>query len=238
VQKRLNPEQIEAIARRFESGDKVSPQEFRAVCETALELLRSSPSRELVRLAMLLVSSRGALPLKSEQAEAFGAAVLKAAQVSLVGVAWGALQESHAALALGRNWIEGLARVPPGSNFGSHHQGLARSMTKTMRRHLASTSEVLNFGMTGQLEPLDPAEPGYRELPAFDQIARRQCTTELERTHEELRTARLGILKIARFTHALSGLSETRTWDETLGQLAARNALDISAHLNALERLP
>lgn len=237
ILKRVNSEQIEEIARRVEAGEQVSPRELRAVCDMALELLQAAPSLELVRIAMLLVSSRGALPLKSSQAEALGAAVLKAAQASLLESAYGALQETRAALAHGRNWLEGLERIPRGSAVGAQLPALSRSMTKTMQRCLTGTAAALNFGMAVQPEPLDPAEPGYKEVPAFDQVAPRPCANELERAHEALRIGRLGVLKVARFTHALSLFAATQVWDEALAQQAARNALDAAAHLAALAQL-
>jgi len=245
VQKRLNLEQIEAIARRVEAGEMVSARELRVVCETAHDCLRSAPALEMVRLAQLLVSSRGALPLQSAQAAALGAALLQAARPSLLASAGGALHDVHAALELGRNWIEGLARIPVGSMIGPRLPGLARSMAKTMQRHLVAAAETLNSGMPGQQEPLDPAHPGFHEIPACGLIAPRQCTNGLERAHEALRLGRLGILKIARFAHALSGSAETQTWDEALAQHAARSALDAGAHmaeamrfLSAEESLP
>ena len=232
--KRLRSEEIDEIARRFEAGEEVSSGDWRALCAMARELLQAEPSQELIRLALILVSSRGALPLKAAQGEALGAAVLKAAQGALMEGAGRALREAHGALLVGQNWIENLERLQPGSRLGQQVIGLARSMTRTMHRHLTSTAEAANFGMAGQLEPLDPAEPGYREIPAFDQVARRKCANELEQAHEALRVARLGILKIARFTHALSASPATRTWDGALAQQAARSALDTRAHLGEL----
>jgi hypothetical protein len=91
--------------------------------------------------------------------------------------------------------------------------------------------------MVGQVEPLDPKEPGYKEVAAFEQITRRKCATEFEHAHEALRVARLGILKIARFTHALSALPATRTLDDVLAQQAARGARDAEAHLRELVSL-
>lgn len=231
VQKRLNLEQIEAIALRFKAGEKVSTRELQAVCETALDHLRTVPSLEIVRLAQLLVSSRGALPLSSAQAAALGAAVLQAARPSLLANTGSALQEVHAALELGRNWIEGLARIPVGSKVGPRLPGLARSMAKTMQRHLVTAAETLGFGMPGQQEPLDEAHAGFQAIPACGLIAPRQCVNALEHAHESLRLGRLGLLKIARFAHMLSGVHETRTWDEALAQLAARSALDAGAHM-------
>jgi hypothetical protein len=195
-----------------------------------------APSLELVRLAMLLVSSRGAIPLKPAQAEALGAAILKASQSSLVEIAGRALQEAHAALALGRNWLEGLERIPAGSRFGQQLQGLSRSMAKTMHRNLTSATEALGFGIAGQVEPLEPGVPGYKEVPAFADIARREGGTELERAHDALRVARFGILKLARFAHALSLSPAARTWDDALAQAAAQTGKDIGAHLAALAR--
>jgi hypothetical protein len=237
VRRRLRPEEIDEIARRFNAGEQVSPGDLQALCDAAREALDAAPSQELVRLAMILVSSHGALPLKPEQAEALGAAVLKAAQGALMANAGRALQEAHDALLVGRNWIEGIERIRPGSRLGQQVVGLARSMTRTMHRHLTSTAEAASFGMVGQVEPLDPKEPGYRDVPAFEQIARRKCANDLEHAHEALRVARLGILKIARFTHALSALPASRTLDEGLAQQAARGARDAEAHLGALASL-
>jgi hypothetical protein len=234
MHKRLKSEQIEEIARHFGTGGQVSPGEFRAVCDMALELLQAAPSQEVIRLAAILVSSRVTPPLMPAQAAALGAAVLKAAQGALIEDACRALQEAHAALVLGGNWIEGLERVRPGSRLGPQLLGLSRSMTKTMHRHLRSTAEALNFGMAGQLEPLDPAEPGYKEIPALDRIARRQSSNELEQAHEALRVGRLGILKIARFTHALSSSPVDRIWNDALAQRAAQIVLDAGAHLAEL----
>ena len=235
--KRLRPEEIDEIARRVETGERVSPGDSRVLCDMARELLQAEPSQELIRVAMILVSSRGALPLKAAQGEALGAALLKAARGALMESAGRALREAHGALLVGQNWIENLEQIRPGSRLGQQVVGLARSMTRTMHRHLTSTAEAANFGMVGQLEPLDPAEPGYKEVPAFDRIARRKCANELEQAHEALRVARLGILKIARFTHALSSSPATRTWDEALAQQAARSALDTGAHLTELTGL-
>ena len=231
---RLSPEQIEDIARRFEAGEALSPEDFRALCAMARELLQATPSQELTRLAVLLVSSRGALPLKPAESEALGAAVLRAAQGVLIESARRALDEARKALVLGRNWLDGLDRVRIGNKIGPQLPGLARSMTKTMHAHLTSTAEPLNFGMAGPLEPLSPAEPGYKEVPAFGQIRRRECASEIERAREALRVARLGILKTARFTRTLSSLPETRIWDEALAQQAAQSALDAGAHLAEL----
>jgi hypothetical protein len=205
--------------------------QLRALCDMAREYLQAEPSQETIRLAMLLVSSRGALTLKAAQGEALGAAVLKGAHGALMENFGRALQEAHEALVLGRNWIEVLERIQPGKRLGEQVVGLARSMTKTMHRHLTSTAQAANFGMAGQLEALDPRELGYKEVPAFDQIARRKTANELEQAHEELRVARLGILKIARFTNALSRLPANQIFDEALAQLAARNTLDAAAHL-------
>src|SRR5205823_9406899 len=164
--------------------EAVSPAESLILCDMARELLQAARAQGLVRRAMVLVSARGALPMKSAQAEALGAAVLRAAQGALLEHAGRALEEAREALALGRNWIEGLERVPRGARAGGQIVGLARSMAKTMHRYLTSTAEALNFGMVGQLEPLDPAEPGYKEVPPLEQLARRQCASELERAHE------------------------------------------------------
>ena len=71
-------------------------------------------------------------------------------------------------------------------------------------------------------------------MPAFGQIRRRECASEIERAREALRVARLGILKTARFTQTLSLLPETRIWDEALAQQAAQSALDAGAHLAEL----
>jgi len=231
VQKRLNLQQIEAIARRLKADEPVSARELSVVCETALDQLRAVPSQEMVRLAQLLVSSRGALPLQPAQAVALGTAVLQAARPSLLVIAGGALRDVHAALELGRNWIEGLARIPVGSKVGPRLPGLARSMAKTMQRHLVAAAETLGFGMAAQQEPLDPSHAGFQEVPGCGLIAPRQCANALERAHESLRLGRLGLLKIARFAYALSGFPETRTWDEALAQQAARSALDAGAHM-------
>jgi hypothetical protein len=230
----LKPEEIDEISRRLEAGEEVSPGELRALCDMAREYVQAAPSQETIRLAMLLVSSRGALPLKAEQGASLGAALLKAAHGALMESAGRALQEAHDAVLLGRNWIEGLERIRVGRRLGEQVVGLARSMTKTMHRHLTSTAGAANFGMAGQVEALDPREPGYKDVPAFDQIARRKCADELQEAHEALRVARLGILKIARFTHALSSFPATRIWDEPLAQRAAQSALDAGAHLGEL----
>jgi hypothetical protein len=237
VRRRLRPEEIDEIARHLNAGEQVSPGDLHALCDMAREMVEAAPSQELVRLAMILVSSHGALPLKPEQGEALGAAVLKAAHGALMANAGRALQEAHDALLVGRNWIEGIERIRPGSRLGQQVVGLARSMTRTMHRHLTSTAEAANFGMVGQVEPLDPKEPGYKEVPAFEQIARRKSATELEHAHEALRVARLGILKIARFTHALSSLPATLTLDEAVAQQAARVARDAEAHVGELVSL-
>lgn len=235
---RLTPAEIEEIAGRAAAGEEVLPDEVRALCEMASELVQAAPSQELIRLSALLVSSRGALPLKPADAEALGAAVLRAAKGVLVENARRALDEARTALVLGRNWIEGLERVRVGGRVGPQLPGLARSMTKTMHRHLTSTAEPLNFGMAAPLEALSPSEPGYKEVPPLDQIKRRECSSELERSREALRVARLGILKIARLTQLLASLPETRPWDEALAQQAARCAVDASAHLAELAPPP
>ena len=230
----LSAQQIEQLARRFEAGEPLPADEFRALCAMARELLQAAPSAEVLRLALVLVSSRGALPLDSAQAQALGAAVLKAAERPLVESARAALSEARDALILGRNWIDGLERMRPGSRLGGQVVGLARSMTKTMHRHLRSTAEPLNFGMVGPLEPLDPSEPGYKDVPELAQIARRKASSALERAHEALRVGRLGILKLARFMHALGALPDTRPWDEALAQRSANAALDAAAHVAEL----
>ena len=232
---RLSSEQIEDIARRAETGGQIPPEEVHALCTMARELLQATPSQELTRLAVLLVSSRGALPLKPAESEALGAAVLRAAQGVLIENARRALDEARQALVLGRNWLDGLDRVRIGNRIGPQLPGLARSMTKTMHAHLTSTAEPLNFGMTGALEPLSPSEPGYKEIPACAQIRRRECANEIERAREALRVARLGILKTARLTQALSSLPETRIWDEASAAQAAQGARDAEAHLAELK---
>ena len=231
---RLTAEQVETIAGRAEAGEPISADDVRTLCAMARELTRVAPSPELIRMAALLVSSHGALPLKPADAEALGAAVLRAAQGLLAEQADRALEEAHRALILGRNWIESLERVRVGGRIGPQLPGLARSMTKTMHQHLKSTAEPLNFGMAGPLEPLSAGEPGYKEVPPFAEIRRRACASEVERVREALRVARLGILKIARYTHALSAFPETRIWDEALAQQAAGKAGDANAHLTEL----
>src|SRR3954468_19679134 len=144
---RLTREGIDELARRFAAGEAVSTEEFNAVCEMARELLRAEPSAEAVRLAVLLVSTRGGAPLKSSQAEALGAALLRAAQGALLQNALRALEEARAALVLGRNWIEGLERSRLAGKIGPQVVALARSMTKTMYRHMTSATEALNLGM-------------------------------------------------------------------------------------------
>jgi hypothetical protein len=235
---RLKPGQVEDIARRAEAGEAIAPDEVRALCAMASELLQAAPSPETVRLAVLLVSARGALPLKPAEGEALGAAVLKAAQGVLLDNTGRALDEARSALVLGRNWLDGLERVRIGSRIGPQLPGLARSMTKTMHQHLRSTAEPLHFGVAGPLEPLSPAEPGYKDVPAFGEIRRRECASALERAREALRIARLGILKTARLTHFLSSLPETRIWDEALAQQAARGAADAGAHIADVLPLP
>jgi hypothetical protein len=232
---RLDLPRIDEIARRFAAGERVAPADLQALCEMARELLRATPSQETVRVAMLLVSSRGALPLKSSQGEALGAAVLAAAQGALLESLGAALQEAGKALLTGKNWIHGLEQLAPQRKIGAQLGGLARSMTKTMHRHLASTGRALNFGMaSGQLEPFDPKEIGYKEIPPFAQLARRECATDLERAQESLRLARLGILKLARFTHALSASPSGRLWDEALARQAALAVRDAEEHLQGL----
>jgi len=233
---RLTPAQVEEIARRAAAGEAIAADEAGALCAMARELLQAAPSPELIRMAVLLVSSRGALPLKAADAEALGAAVLKAAQGILVEQAAGALDEARKALVLGRNWIESLERVRVGGRVGPQLPGLARSMTKTMHQHLKSTAEPLNFGMAAPLEPLSRSEPGYKELPACAEIRRRPCENEPERVREALRVARLGILKIARYTNALAVFPETRIWDEALAEQAAGCARDADAHLTELTK--
>jgi len=49
--------------------------------------------------------------------------------------------------------------------------------------------------------------------------------------------ARLGILKIARYTNALGSFPETRIWDEPLAQQAAASARDAAAHIDAIAPL-
>ena len=85
--------------------------------------------------------------------------------------------------------------------------------------------------------PVDPSELGYKEVPELAHIRRRKCANELERAHEALRLARLGILKVARFTHALACYPDTRLWDEALAQRSAKSAADAGAHLKDLEAL-
>lgn len=232
--KRLGPEEIADIARRLETGAKISRREMRAVCELALEMFKSAPSLETVRLAMMLVSSRGALPLKSAQAEALGVAVMKAAQASLLEAAARGICDAQSALELGRNWIEGLQQLPPAGKLGPRLPGLARSMTKTMYKHLSTTADVLNYGMPGVIESFDMADPGYREIPAFEAIPRRESGTRLELAHDALRVARLGIVKLARFTHMLAREGEARTWDDALAKRSALLNDDLKAHLAAL----
>ena len=230
----LSAQQIEQLARRFEAGEPLPPEEFRALCAMARELLQAAPSAELLRLALVLVSSRGAVPLEPAQAQALAAAVLKAAERPLIETARAALNEARDALILGQNWIDGLERMRPGSRLGGQVVGLARSMTKTMHRHLRSTAEPLNFGMVGPLEAIDPSELGYKEIPELAQIARRKTSTALERAHEALRVARLGILKLARFMHALGSRPDTRAWDEAMAQRSAFAASDAGAHVAEL----
>jgi hypothetical protein len=191
----------------------------------------------VLRLAQVLASSRGAFPLEPAQAHALGAAVLKAAERPLIENARAGLSQARDALILGQNWIEGLERMRPGSRLGGQVVGLARSMTKTMHRHLRSTAEPLNFGMAGPLEPLDPLELGYKEVPELAHLRRRKCASDLERAHEALRLARLGILKVARFTHALGSSPDTRLWDESLAQRSAKSAADAGAHRADLDAL-
>ena len=231
---RLTREQVAEIARRAEAGETVAADELRALCTMARELADAAPPPELVRMAALLVSSHGALQLKPAEAEALGAAVLKAARGVLVEEAQLALGEARKALVLGRNWIESLERVRLGGRIGPQLPGLARSMTKTMHQHLKSTAGPLNFGMAGPLEPLSPAEPGYKEVPPLAEIRRREAASEPEQVREALRVARLGILKIARYTQALSVFPETKIWDETLAAQAAGRARDAAAHLAEL----
>jgi hypothetical protein len=230
----LSAQQVDELARRLEAGEPIAAAEGRALCAMARELLQGAPSAEVLRLAMVLVSSRGALPLEPAQAQALGAAVLKAAEPVLLKSACAALEEARDALVLGQNWIDGLERMRSASRLGGQVIGLARSMTKTMHRHLRSTAEPLSFGMVGPLEPLDPAEPGYKDVPQLAQIARRKTAGALERAHEALRIARLGILKVARFTHALGSYPETRLWDDALAQRAADAATDAGAHVAEL----
>lgn len=232
---RLTPEQIEVIAKRAEAGLAADAEEIQALCAMARELLSAAPSPELIRMAALLVSSHGALPLKVADAEALGAAVLRAAQGLLAEQARRALDEAQGALVLARNWIESLERMRIGGRIGLQLPGLARSMAKTLHAHLKNTGEPLNFGMAGALEPLSPSEPGYREVPACGEIRRRPCESEPERLREALRVARLGILKVARYTHALSAFPETRLWDEALAQQAAAQARDAGAHIAELQ---
>jgi len=227
----LSAEQIEDIARRFEAGERLTAEEFHALCGMARDLLQSAPPAEVLRLAQVVVSSRGALPLEPTQVHALAASVLKAAERPLIENARAALSEARDALILGQNWMEGLERMRPGSRLGGQVVGLARSMTKTLHRHLRSTAEPLNFGMVGPLEPLDPSELGYKEVPELGRIPRRKCASELERAHEALRLARLGILKVARFTHALGSFPDTRSWDESLAQRSASSAADAGAHV-------
>jgi hypothetical protein len=232
---RLTAEQIDEIARRAAAGEAIPPEDLGALCSMAHELVRGAPSQELIRLSVLLVSSRGALPLKPADAEALGAAVLRAAEGILIDQARRALEEARTALVLGRNWIDGLDRVRVGSRIGRQLPGLARSMTKTMHQHLKSTAEPLNFGMAAPLEALSPSEPGYKELPPCAEIKRRPCGNEPERVREALRVARLGILKIARYTNALAVFPETRIWDEALAEQAAGRVRDADAHLAELQ---
>jgi hypothetical protein len=230
----LSAQQIEQLVRRFEAGEPLPAEEFRALCAMARELLQAAPPAEVLRLALVLVSSRGALPLDASQAQALGAAVLKAAERPLIENARAALHEARDALTLGQNWIDGLDRIRPQSRLGGQIVGLARSMTKTLHRHLRNTAEPLNFGMVGPLEALDPSEPGYKEIPELAQIARRKASSGLERAHEALRVGRLGIVKVARFTQALGAFADTRLWDEPLAQRAARAASDAGAHVAEL----
>jgi hypothetical protein len=109
-------------------------------------------------------------------------------------------------------------------------------MAKTMHRSLSSATETLNFGIAGQVEPLEAGVPGYKEIPPLAQIPRRQVATELERAHEALRLARFGILKLARFAHALSLSPAARTWDDALADLVARTGADIEAHVADLAK--
>jgi hypothetical protein len=227
----LSAEEIERILRRLEAGERPADAQVRALCAMARELLQAAPPAEVLRLAQVVVSSRGALPLDPAQAQALAAAVLKAAEGNLIESARAALAQARDALILGQNWIEGLERIRAGSRLGAQVVGLARSMTKTMHRHLRSTAEPLNLGMGGPLEALDPAEPGYKEVAEHARIPRRKCASELERAHEALRVARLGVLKVARFTHALGSSPDTRVWDDSLAEWAAKSVLDARAHL-------
>jgi hypothetical protein len=113
--------------------------------------------------------------------------------------------------------------------------GLAKSMTKTMYRHLTVATEALNFGIAGPIEPLDRNEPGYREVPAFAQIVRRKGTTEAEGAQETLRVARFGVLKVARFIHFIGASDPTRVWDDALAREAAATIADADAHLRAIQ---
>lgn len=232
---RLATERIEEILRRFEAGERPSAEEFRALCAMARDSREAEPAPETIRLAMLLVSSRGGLPLKSSQAEALGAAILRAAQGALLENARQALDETRRALVTGRNWIGGLERIRPSGRIGSQVVGLAKSMTKTMYRHLTVATEALNFGIAGPIEPLDRNEPGYREVPAFAQIARRKGTTEAEEAQEALRVARFGVLKVARFIHFIGTFDPTRIWDDALAREASATIADADAHLRAIQ---
>jgi len=231
---RLGVDEIDEILRGLEAGKLPDAGRVRALCGMARTLRDSEPSQELIRLATLLLSSRGALPLKSSQAEALGAAVLRAAQGLLLENAVRGLEEARSALVIGRNWIGGLERIRPSGKIGPQVVGLAKSMTKTMYRHLIAATEALNFGIAGPIEPLERADPSYREIPPFAQIVRRKGANEAEEVQEMLRVARLGILKLARFIHAIGVSDAARLWDEALAREAAAAIADADAHLRAL----
>lgn len=228
---RLTGEDVERIARRAEAGEPIAPADVRALCEMARELVEVSPTRDIVRVATILSTSRGAAPLQSAEYAALGAAVLKVARGALTEQARRALHEARDALAYGRNWVETLERLRLGGRIGQQVVGLAGSMTKTLHRHLTSTAEALNLGLAGPLDALDPAEPGYREVPALEKMARRTEGGELEQAQETLRVARLGVLKLARFTQQLARSDPNRPWDEGLARQAAACAQDAGAHL-------
>ncbi len=227
---RLDRSRIDELASRAQRGEPIGASELGALCDMARGLLEIAPSDELVRLALVVSAARGAVPLDPAQAQALAGAVLKAAEGALVERARGALQEARNALVSGQNWIETLSRMRPGSRLGGQAVGLARSMTKNLHRQLRATGEPLGFGMAAPLEPLDPSEPGYKDVPELAQIARRKCASEVERAHEALRVARLGLLKVARFIHALGAMQETQPWDDALAQRAAVAARDAGAH--------
>src|SRR5438309_5930873 len=94
----LSADQIEDIARRFEAGERLPAEEFHALCDMARDFLQAAPPAEVLRLAHVLASSGGALPLDPAQAHALGAAVLKAAERSLIENARAALSEAREAL--------------------------------------------------------------------------------------------------------------------------------------------